>query len=142
MMPGGLAQVIIQAMHAAAPPPPKLSKKERKRERKRKAEWAESVMGGIDPHGMTLTLFVGGKPFMNNTAMAARVGLMLCEHSDALKASFAACQCPVCQKVAEYPAHAILGGFREWVGELVNGVHDGQDEDRLLAAILRKVEPS
>lgn len=138
MMPEGLAQVIVQAIGG---PPPKPSKKDRKRMKKHAAKWGGQVMSMVNPHGASLVLFVGGKPIMNNTAMAARAGLMLCDQAAALKSSFASCPCEACQKVAGYPDHAILNGFREWLGGMINGEHDGQDPERLLSTILRKVEP-
>lgn len=138
MMPGGLAEAIIGAISME---PPKLSKSEKKKIRKRKVKWAENCMSMIDVHGITTVLFVGGRPMMNNGPMVARTTLMLCGHSAALKASFAACDCETCQKVAAYPEHAILEGYREWFGGMAKGEHDGQNPDLLLATILRKVEP-
>lgn len=136
----GIAAAIMASM-GGTPPPPEMSKKDRKKFTKRAAKWGEQVMGMVNPHGATIVLFVGGKPIMNNTAMTARVGLMLCDQAATLKASFGSCPCEVCQKVAAYPEHAILAGFREWLGGMINGEHDGQDPERLLSTILRKVEP-
>lgn len=121
--------------------PPKLTKKEKRRVQKRKAKWAENAMSMIDPHGISMVLFVGGRPMMNNGAVVARIGLMLCDHGAALKASYAACDCATCQKVAAYPEHAILEGSKEWFRGFVNGEHDGQNPELLLSTILRKVEP-
>ena len=121
---------------------PELTKKERKKLVKRKAEWADEVMSRVDPHGLTAVIFVQGKPVLNNTAMVARTALMLCGQAAALKSSFAACACPACGKVAAFPERAILEGYREWFSEFARGVHDGQDPERLVSAIIRKVEPA
>jgi hypothetical protein len=138
-----IAQAVASMFGGEVPAPaPELSKKERKKLVKRKAEWADEVMSRVDPHGLTAVIFVQGKPILNNTAMVARTALLVCGQAAALKSSFAACPCPVCAKVASFPERAILEGYGEWFGEFARGVHDGQDPERLVSAILRKVEPA